>query len=81
MTTIEHVRNAALRLDESARAGLALELLLSLGDQETDEQALEPAWAAEVERRSAAWHTGHAGAVDAFESIQRLQDRLQAEFP
>ncbi|MDX1965967.1 MAG: addiction module protein [Planctomycetaceae bacterium] len=80
MTTIEHVRNAALRLDESARAGLALELLLSLGDQETDVQTLEPAWAAEVERRSAAWRTGDSGADDAFESIQRLQDRLRAEF-
>jgi putative addiction module component (TIGR02574 family) len=57
----EKVRDEALRLPVNERARLAADLLESL---DAAEEAVEAAWAAEIEKRVAAIRAGEVGSTD-----------------
>jgi putative addiction module component (TIGR02574 family) len=57
----EKVRDEALRLPLDERARLAADLLESLDEAE---EAVEAAWAAEIEKRVAAIRAGEVGSTD-----------------
>jgi putative addiction module component (TIGR02574 family) len=59
--TAEKLRDEALRLPVDERARLAADLLESL---EETEEAVESAWAAEIEKRVAAIRAGEVGSTD-----------------
>jgi len=59
--TAEKVRDEALRLPVNERARLAADLLESL---DAAEEAVEAAWAAEIEKRVAAIRAGEVGSTD-----------------
>ncbi|HEV8431881.1 MAG TPA: addiction module protein [Thermoanaerobaculia bacterium] len=59
--TAEKLRDEALRLPQTERARLAADLLESLEDTE---EAVEAAWAAEIEKRVAAIRAGEVGSTD-----------------
>jgi len=65
----------ALRLDESARAELAAELLASLDGPADSGAATE--WSAEIERRVASIESGEA-VLESWEDVRRrIERRLQ----
>jgi putative addiction module component (TIGR02574 family) len=63
VATIDKLREEALRLPASDRAKLAAELLESLDDEDReqlDAEAIEKAWAEEIQRRTALVRSGKA---------------------
>lgn len=74
MTKAAAILNQAMELNSSDRARLAQKLVLSL-DGELDVGA-EPAWSAEIQRRSDALHAGHARLRDAKEAVKRVRAKL-----
>ena len=75
MSTVDNVRDQALKLDEPERATLARDLLISLEGVEADEDA-QSAWATEIQARSDAVARGEFSASDWRESLQRVREHL-----
>jgi len=75
MSAVDHVRDQALRLDDSERAMLARDLLASLEAIGPDKGA-ESDWAAEIQARSDAVARGEFSASDWRESVERVRQHL-----
>ncbi len=75
MGAVDIVRDQALRLDESQRAMLARDLLISLEAMEPQQNAASD-WAAEIRARSDAVARGQFSATDWKESIERVRKHL-----
>ena len=67
------IEHEALLLPEAQRALLADRLLQSLG---TEDEAVTAAWAAEADRRFAAWQQGEIKDVDGPEAVERIRRSL-----
>ena len=76
MSAVDQVRDQALKLDESERAVLARDLLVSLESTEPGEDT-ESEWAAEIQARSAAVARGEFSASDWRESLARVRKHLE----
>ena len=78
MTIREQIAQQALALPPEDRTYLAdiLEQSLTSGEFATPEIAAE--WAAEIDRRLAAFDSGETKGVDAQTSLERIRDRLAA---
>jgi hypothetical protein len=72
MSTVDHIRDQALTLDDTERAMLVRDLLVSLEGIGPEEDA-EPAWAAEIQARSDAVARGEFSASDWRESVERVR--------
>ena len=72
-TTAEEIETAAMHLSVSERARLAQRLLASLDEDSEVEQA----WAAEIDRRIAAYENGDTTLVPAAEVFARIRTRLR----
>jgi putative addiction module component (TIGR02574 family) len=68
-----------MTLPPSDREALADALWFSVdhpgGDAENEQYPLSAAWAAEIERRLAAYRSGQVKTVDAFEHLGRLKEK------
>lgn len=74
---IDPIRDGALALPEADRAELAAALLASLGPEpESDQTAVDEAWAAELERRAAALDSGDDPGVPLGEALREARERL-----
>lgn len=72
----EELLRAALALPRSDRADVAAELLASLDEiASADRQAVEGAWAREIERRASRVLSGESGGEDWGTVRARLTDR------
>lgn len=78
MRTREQIAQEALALPPEDRTCLAdiLEQSLASGEFATDEIAAE--WAAEIDRRIAAYDRGETQAADTKEALERIRARLEA---
>lgn len=74
--TLTRLVDEALKLPKEGRAALANQLLLSLEDGEADPE-WSRAWAAEIERRSAALADGTATTSDWRTSIKQIRGSLR----
>jgi hypothetical protein len=74
-----NVLSAGLKLTPRDRAAVALGLLESLDDEDTDAtgEELDEIWAIEVKRRLAELDSGDAREIDAFEAIAALRAELR----
>ena len=75
MSAVDHVRDQALSLDDSERAMLARDLLVSLESTSPDEGA-QSDWAVEIQARSDAVARGEFSASDWKESVERVRKHL-----
>jgi hypothetical protein len=75
--TVEELRQQMLKLDETGRAELARDLLLSLDQGVDDDVAVE--WIQEIEDRSAAYQNGEMTATPWREAVQRIEQTLSPE--
>ena len=73
-TQLEILEAQVLKLTTSERAHLAERLIASLDEDEE----IEEAWAAEVERRIAEIEGGHVQMIPAEEAIARAREGLEA---
>lgn len=75
--TREALLQEALKLPASERADFAVEMLASLDEEPTeDRQAVEKAWATEIERRARRVLAGESAGSPWEEVKQRLERRL-----
>ncbi len=75
MSAVDHIRDQALSLDDSERAMLARDLLVSLESSGPEEEA-QSDWAAEIQTRSDAVARGEFSASDWRESVERVRKHL-----
>jgi hypothetical protein len=75
MSAVDDVREQALKLDESERAMLARDLLVSLEDAGPEQDAAAD-WADEIRARSDAVARGQFSAIDWRESVDRVRRHL-----
>jgi putative addiction module component (TIGR02574 family) len=76
MSIVEDLFAKAVTLPEDDRAELAALLLDSLEEEARDED-VEAAWAAEVQRRMAAYRAGNVQTIGWSELRERLHPRLR----
>ena len=75
--TVEELRQHMLKLDETGRAELARDLLLSLDQGPDHDVAAE--WIQEIEDRSADYRNGQMIAVPWRDAVQRIKQSLSPE--
>lgn len=73
---LEELKQAAARLSEDERAELALALIQSLDSEAEDEDVVEQAWLAEVERRAGEVDRGEVKPVPGDEAFARLHRKF-----
>jgi putative addiction module component (TIGR02574 family) len=73
----EDLRKAALKLPPKARAALAEDLFDSLADEADEEEDVEAAWAAEIERRVEEVESGNAKTVPWSEAQKQIAETLK----
>ena len=71
--TKEQLLAEAMALDPEEREALADDLWMTL--DHTSREAIEAAWAEEIERRIAAYDRGEVAAVPADEMFRRLREK------
>jgi len=77
VSTMEKIRNEAMRLSLEDRARLAGELIESLDElDEVDQVAVDAAWAEEVRRRVQDFRAGKVKAMDGEDVLDRLRARF-----
>ena len=75
--TREALLQEALRLPHTERADVAAELLASLDEEPADNlEAVERAWAAEIERRARRVLAGESAGVPWEQARERIEGRL-----
>ena len=73
---LEMLKQQAAQLSDDERAELALMLIDSLDPANGVDDALDPAWIAEIERRAAQLDRGEVTAVPGDEVFARLRAKL-----
>jgi putative addiction module component (TIGR02574 family) len=74
---IDSLRDGVLALPEEERAELAAALLASLGPEpEPDQNSVDQAWAAELDRRAAALESGEDPGVAWEDALSQARQRL-----
>ncbi|RIK82785.1 MAG: addiction module component CHP02574 family protein [Planctomycetota bacterium] len=77
MSTVSEILSAALTLTTSERAEVAHELLLSLEPEDSD--ALQQAWAEEIQERLQAIREGRATLRDGDEVLADISKSLESQ--